>query len=142
MITNESLLRDIPQLVNQVSTLITQKVCVIPFKVSYAISKNAAKAREVEVAMVELRKEIDKKYCVMENGKTKVVMAKNEQGQDRIEPVFIDDEAKLNYAKEVGDFMSQEPKFKPHKIDMAELEQINNLPPNVISVMDKYGIIA
>jgi len=74
MITRNSVLNEIPQIVNQVSQLVQQKTITLPFKVSYGLSKNHSKAKAVEDEMTEFRtkeeREAKMKDVYVGNGKT------------------------------------------------------------------------
>ncbi len=152
MINRNSILSEIPNLVNQVSTLVQQKTINLPFKVSHALAKNLAKTREVETAMYDFKTALEKKYCEFEKdstvngkvikGKSKVVMATDEKtGRETAELIFKDDESKKKFLEESNDYLSEEVKFDAYKIKMKDIENVANLTPAILGVMEKYGMI-
>ncbi len=142
MINRSSILNEIPNLINQVSVLTQNGVIkTLPFKVSYGIAKNAKVARQTEQEVYEKRKELQKTYCVMEGKEPKMTVVKTEGQPDRHELTFETPEKKEQFTKAVGDFLNEEIKFDAFKINMDEIEEVDNLTPAILSTLEKYGII-
>lgn len=142
MITTNSILQELPALSQQITQLIQNKVCVIPFKVSYGIMQNVKKCEAVKTAFYKYSDEQRNIYAQKdENGKIKTELVK-EGEHDTSKILFIDDEAKKKFGEAISEYLEKEIKFEPFKItDMNLIEGIDNLPPNVLLVLDKYGII-
>jgi len=68
-------------------------------------------------------------------------MSYEQGGRERAELVFKSDDDKAKFMEEVNDFLNKEIKFDAFKIPFSEVEKITNMPPMVLSVMEKYGII-
>lgn len=146
MITNQSVISEIPQLIQQFSQLIGQKVITVPFKVSYAIAKSGDMARKVEKDMHIYRETLQKEYCVIDKNKKFVITEVHSQnGQPpRQELTFINADAKKEFANKIADYLSAEIEFKGYALSkeaMLDFEKINNIPPNIIDLLMKYQII-
>ncbi len=141
MITRNSILNEIPNLINQVSQLTQSRTITLPFKVSYAISKNGKVARKIEEEVMEKRKELQQKFCVMIGDEPKMTTIKVEGQPDKHELTFETSEKREAFGKAVGDYLNEEIKFEAYTVKEKELEGIDNLTPAILSVLDKYGII-
>lgn len=140
MITTNSILNEIPSLIGQFSKLVSDKTITLPFKVSYALSKNAASAREAEANLYEFRDKLQKKHCEYD-GKVPKTQLVGEGAQQRSEIVFKSDDDKKKYQEELSEYMAKEIKFNAFTIKESELSGVDNIPPALLSIMDKYGII-
>lgn len=144
--TNQQIIQEIPSLIQQFSSLIQQKIITVPFKVSYSIAKNGDAARKIEKEMFAFREGLQKELCVIDKDKNFVVTeipAQNGQPPKQ-ELTFITPDAKKQFANKIADYLSKEVEFKANKFSaatMLEFEKIDNIPPSIIDMLLKYGII-